>query len=326
MQPADQSGRSTGLPQLARLEDRAILSVGGPDARHFLNNLLTSDIAGLRLLRPAAGSTGSTLEGPPAAAFAGLLAPQGKILFEMLVAVVAEDRFVLDVAEAAGSELLKRLSFYKLRSRVVIEPEPGLAAAAVWGGPVRMAAALAGFADPRLATLGTRLIGSPDALDAALREGTYERASLEDYHAHRIGHGVPELGQDFLAGEIFPHEALLDQMGGVDFRKGCYVGQEVVSRMQHRGTARSRFVPVVARQAGTALPGRGKPVTAGTVQLGAMGSSAGDRGLALIRLDRLAEALAAGVAAETDGVVLKVGRPDFVRFEVPGHAAGGAAA
>jgi folate-binding protein YgfZ len=142
-----------------------------------------------------------------------------------------------------------------------------------------------------------------------------ELVDASAYEAHRIALGVPQGGFDFRYGDAFPHEADMDQLAGVDFDKGCYVGQEVVSRMEHRGTARNRVVPVTADGA---LPG-GVAVMAGEKQVGTMGSGAGGRGLAMLRLDRVADAAAAGQRLTAGGVTLSVHKPDWARWPEPEH-------
>jgi folate-binding protein YgfZ len=127
---------------------------------------------------------------------------------------------------------------------------------------------------------------------------------------------VPRGGADFAYSDAFPHEADMDQLHGVDFDKGCYVGQEVVSRMEHRGSARSRVVPVATD--GPA-PDRGVPVMAGGKQVGLTGSSHGHLALALLRLDRVAEADAAGHALEAGGIGIRLRKPQWARFAFPGE-------
>ena len=171
------------------------------------------------------------------------------------------------------------------------------------------------FQDPRLPALGLRLVLPPtdaEAAAAACGAGLVDAAA---YEAHRIGLGVPRGGTDFVYGDAFPHEADMDQFGGVDFAKGCYVGQEVVSRMEHRGTARTRIVPVTTD--GHA-PEPGLPVMAGEKRIGTTGSGSGGQALAMLRLDRLADALAAGTTVEAGGIALRPRQPDWAKFSVPG--------
>jgi len=169
--------------------------------------------------------------------------------------------------------------------------------------------------DPRLPELGWRAVVAAEDAD----ELAPAPAADEAYASHRIALGVPEGGRDFIFGDAFPHEALMDQLHGVDFDKGCYVGQEVVSRMEHRGTARSRLVPVEYLDG--IVPEPGAEVRAGNVLLGRTGTAAAGRGLAMIRLDRAQEALAAGKTIAGGGLALRLKKPAWIRFPFPGEAA-----
>lgn len=277
------------------LPSRAVLKVGGADARKFLQGLITNDID------KAQGGH---------AVHAGLLTPQGKILFDFF-AVPAGDGFLIDVAQDKAGELLKRLGFYRLRAAAEIAAAPALAVAAAWGGSPRLPEGAIVYADPRLPELGFRLL-VPTGTSAA--ELGCEPAEEADYHALRISLGVPEGGLDYAFGDAFPHEALFDQLNGVDFKKGCYVGQEVVSRIEHRGTARKRIVPI---EGVSALPVPGTSIEADGLPVGTLGSVSGAAGLALIRLDRAEEALAQAKALTTGGVKIALRRPTFARFTVP---------
>jgi folate-binding protein YgfZ len=284
----------------AHLSERGIVRVTGEDARKFLDGLLTCDMDKVSPEKPRLGA---------------LLTPQGKILFDFIVFEAPEDAgggFYLDTGKAYASELVKRLGFYKLRAKVVLEDLSDRLAVVVGWGDAPMPEAEVGLVapDPRLPALGWRAI-------VATEDGA-EFASAEPaaYHAHRIALGVPDGGRDFLFNDAFPHEALMDQLHGVDFDKGCYVGQEVVSRMQHRGTARSRIVPLSYVEGFTAEPG--VDVTAGGKVVGKTGTGAQGRGLAMVRLDRVADALGAGETIRAGGLPVEVLKPDWVRFEVPG--------
>jgi hypothetical protein len=267
----------------AMLEDRGVVSVTGADATAFLQGLLTNDVERL---------------GPSEARFAALLTPQGKILFDMLVVRAPGEApsYLIDCAAAQAADLAKRLGFYKLRAKVAIADETAdQAVVALWGGePTRVEEGLP-YADPRDPRLGWRAI-LPRPIAAAIGS-----EHLGEYEGLRIAVGAPKGGLDFAYGDAFPHDANLDLLHGVDFDKGCYVGQEVVSRMKHRGAARKRVTRV--KLAGPA-PAPGTPVMDRELAVGAIGSSSGGEALALLRLDRAEEAMAAGRTLSAGGVGL----------------------
>ena len=281
----------------AVLSDRATIRVSGEEAPHFLHNLVTSSVDELR---------------PGQAAYAGLLTPQGKIIADFLVLRTA-DGYLLDVPVARVEELRKRLALYKLRAKVAIAVED-LAVIAAWGADAAPALADA-FVDPRLTALGFRAFVAKNEAPSALKAAQLDVKPEDDFHTHRIALGVPEGGRDFAFDDAFPHEADMDQFGGVDFRKGCYIGQEVVSRTQHRATARTRIVPV--RIAGSAEAGT--DIVAGEKTIGTLGSVAGARGIALVRIDRVDDALQAGEPLKAGTAVVTLEKPDWARFRFPGE-------
>jgi folate-binding protein YgfZ len=238
-----------------------------------------------------------------------------------VVAVPEEDRggFLLDVPLLQVPDLMKRLKLYKLRAKVALDDLSEVAAVLASSGGFSLPdeAGLV-YADPRLPALGERAI--TDRNDVA----SVASMTADAYHARRITLGVPDGGRDFAYGDTFPHEALLDQLGGISFKKGCYIGQEVVSRMQHRGTARTRVVPIVFE--GGIAAETGAEATAGGKTLGKVGSAAHGRALAMLRLDRVADALAAGEPLLGGGLAFTLAKPDFIRFPFPGEAGFGAAA
>ncbi len=281
---------------LARLSDRGLVRLAGPDARKLLNGLVTNDL--------------DKLDAQPAI-HAGLLTPQGKILFDFIVVTAGGDVLLLDVARASVEALIKRLTMYKLRAAVTIEAAPAdLVVGALWGDAVRVPAGVIAYPDPRLASLGQRFVAPAGRVGEIPAVPSDEAA----YHAHRIALGVPEGGLDYAFADTFPHEALFDQLAGVDFEKGCYVGQEVVSRMEHRGTARNRIVPV---QAASNLTGAAA-VSAGEASLGHIGSVAGHAGLALIRLDRAHEAAQKGQPIMAGEIAVKLRKPEWATFDMTG--------
>jgi len=297
---------ATTNARIALLPDRGVMRVTGEDAGKLLQGLITNDM--------------ELLQRQPAL-YAALLSPQGKVLFDFLVAKVA-DGFLLETARDRAADLAKRLTIYKLRAKVVIlDASDGYRLFAVWGGaPVsHLESTIISYQDPRLSQLGARILveARPAAELASPING--REATAEDYHAHRIALGVPEGGKDFAFGDTFPHEADLDQLNGVSFTKGCFVGQEVVSRMQNRATVRKRVVPVVGEAALTP----GAEITAGTAVIGRVGSVAGDEALALVRLDRAAEAMAKGEALLADSVAITLRKPRWATSDLlPAVAAG----
>lgn len=280
--------------QATRLSDRGVLRVRGTDARKFLQGVITNNLD-------------KAEEG--AAVHTGLLSPQGKILFDFFVVPHGGD-ILIEAAKDTLAELAKRLGFYRLRAQVEIAEAPEYDVAAVWDGTPTLPEEALAFADPRLQALGMRVL-LPDG--AAISRLACAEASEDAYHARRIMLGVPEGGRDYALGDTFPHEALFDQLNGVDFKKGCFVGQEVVSRMEHRGTTRKRVVPVEGD--GPLLSGT--EVKAGDLPLGTIGSVAGTRGLALLRLDRAADAASKGTALTAGDATITLSRPAFAGFEMP---------
>jgi folate-binding protein YgfZ len=238
--------------------------------------------------------------------FGALLTPQGKIVVDFLITEVPAGHgggFLIDCPRALAPELAKKLGFYKLRAKVAVENlSESLGVIAVWDGDPAMRPDLA-FSDPRAAPLGWRILAPEDLAQKVaglIGAGLVDSA---DYEAHRIASGVPRGGLDFIYGDAFPHETNMDRLHGVDFDKGCYVGQEVVSRMQHRGTARTRTVRVTLDGP---RPEPGTTILAGDKPVGTMGSAADNNGLALIRTDRVADALDAGVALTAGGLAIHV--------------------
>jgi folate-binding protein YgfZ len=280
--------------QATFLLDRGVLRVTGADAHKLLQGVITNNLDKLE---------------DGAAIHAGLLTPQGKILFDFFV-VAEGDGFLIEVAKDKLPELAKRLGFYRLRAQVEIAEAPEFAVAAAWGGVPNVPEGAIAFADPRLPEMGTRILLPASADFASL--GCAE-AQEADYHALRIRLGVPEGGRDYAFDDTFPHEALFDQLNGVDFKKGCFVGQEVVARMQHRGTTRKRIVPIE----GDAPLATGVEVEAGGLPIGPIGSVEGVHGLALLRLDRAETAAAEGKPITAGGVTITLHRPAFAQFEVP---------
>jgi folate-binding protein YgfZ len=284
---------------VAYLQDRAILTVAGADAEHFLQNLVTTDLSTLK--------DGQALPG-------ALLSPQGKILFDFLISRAADGAFRLECRADVSDEFARRLMLYKLRAKVEFGtvPKP---VAVIWVPDGKTQDDPQGLTDGRFAGTVTR------HYDPLLPEAD---ATTGDWDAYRIAHGVAESGADYALGDAFPHDVLLDQVGGVGFQKGCYVGQEVVSRMQHRGTARRR---VLIAHGESPLPASGAEISTGGRALGTLGSVSGDKGLAIVRIDRVKDAMDRGDAIMAGAVPITLTIPEWAKFGYPqsaGAEAGGA--
>ena len=221
-------------------------------------------------------------------------------------------KILIDCPRPLAQDLTSKLGFYKLRAKVAVENlSDTMGVIAAWDGEPAMKPDLS-FADPRDAALGWRLLAPQDLAPKVADLLGAELVDSEAYEAHRIACGTPRGGLDFMYGDAFPHETNMDRLHGVDFDKGCYVGQEVVSRMQHRGTARTRTVKVVFDDFASEA---GRPILAGEKQVGTMGSAAGQNGLALVRIDRVADALDTGVKLTSGGLGLRLADPGAVRTE-----------
>ena len=269
---------SSFLMQIRR--DRAVLSLEGAETENFLHNLVTADVLGLA-------------EGE--ARYAALLTPQGKILFDFFVVKTAGG-YLLDCAASQLEELTKRLMFYRLRAKITIAERKDLEVGVSPERPPGMTA----YADPRTSLIGWRVIAEKGTLPAGV-----------GYEGARIALGLADSDGDIGSGELFPHEANFDQLGAVSFSKGCYIGQEVVSRMEHRATARSRILPVTFEGA---APPRGAAIKSADKAIGSILSSAGNAALALLRLDRMAEATQPLL---TDAVRIRVHKPAWIKYDVP---------
>lgn len=271
------------------LSGRAFLRISGADAETFLQSLITTNLPDL--------ATGEIRPG-------ALLTPQGKILFDFLIYRDGDGAFLIETTDAQRDALLKRLTMYKLRAAVDLATVEGDTVAIAWDAPEAGAPQ-----DGRFAKAGLLL---------SRRPGTGGEDDPTLYDALRIGSGLVEAGQDYALGDAFPHDVLLDLTGGLSFRQGCYVGQEVVSRMQHRGTARRRPVIVTGE---ADLPATGTELLAGGKPIGTLGSVSGTRGLAIVRIDRAADAMHGGTPITADGMPVTVVLPQWTGLAFPQETA-----
>lgn len=271
------------------LDDRAVLAIGGPDRALFLQGLVSNDV--------------SRVSGAHAV-YAALLTPQGKYLHDFML-VESGAALWLDGEAARLADLKRRLSVYRLRAKVTLDERPDLAVAAVFGGSVLALPAEPGaaqafgdgvaFTDPRLAALGARVIAPRDSLAAALRDAGAAETGFADYDRLRLSLGVPDGSRDLVLDKSILLESGFDELNGVDWNKGCYIGQELTARTKYRGLIKKRLFPV--RIDGPA-PEPGAIITLAGREAGEMRSSRDGIGIALLRLEALAEApLLAGTAA-----------------------------
>ena len=294
-------GREEKVRSATGLPNRAVLRVSGEDARVFLDKLITAD---MKRVAPGKGI------------HAALLTPQGKIISDFFVTEAdseAGEGFYLDTALVAASELIKRLTLYKLRAKVTIEDLSNeIGVAAVWGGENLKPDVALAFIDPRLSTLGLRIICHKSQFEAIaeafeVSTQTDSDVALQSYHQHRAKLGIGEAVFDYMLGDTFPHEINMDQLGGVDFKKGCYIGQEVVSRMQHRGTARTRLIPLFSENGFSVA--ENIPVMVGDRPIGITRTGSNGMNLGLIRLDKAAEAIASGISITAGAIDVRPQKP-----------------
>lgn len=280
----------------AILSDRAVVAVTGAPARAgaqvraFLQGLVSSDMDALE---------------PGKALYAALLTPQGKILFDFLLIGAGDNTILLDCAHDRAADLIKRLTLYRLRAKLEITARPDLAVAAQWpDGQSAVPDDVYSFSDPRLLALGRRMVSPPETLRSLIGAGE----PLGAYHAHRLSLGVPD-SADLPPDTLFALDAGFEELNGVNFHKGCFVGQEVTARMKHRSSARKRML---IAEIAPPLPPPGTAVRAGEREIGKLASGQDGTALALVRLDRLAEAEAAGTPITVDGKPAKLKKPSWL--------------
>jgi folate-binding protein YgfZ len=269
---------------------RGLVCVSGPDAATLLDGLLTRNVEGA---------------GAEACVYTAMLTPQGKFLFELFIIVPETGTYWIDVSDPAS--FAKRLSLYRLRSKVTIEDKSAsYAVGAVWRAEALPPNAVQ-YPDPRHGELPQRFI----APCATLAVGD-EAAAFRAYEQARLGLGVPDLAADLLVEKDFILEGLMDEMGGVDFHKGCYVGQEMTSRMKRRTTVKTKLCRV---RFDGAAPAFETPILADGWEVGRMRTGASGQGLALIRFDRAQKARSEGQELRAGDQVIRLDPPNWM--EVP---------
>jgi len=287
------------------LNSRSVIEVTGNDAQEFLQGLITNNISAVN---------------PGEAAYAALLTPQGKILFDFFVCQPQSGIYWLECSRQQCADLAKRLTFYKLRADVTITVlsddhkitciwddnagnllDNNLAGAALGGY---------GYVDPRTAKAGLRVITNSGALPDVGTE-----VDADAYTAHRVHLGLADSDEDIGSSQRFVHECNLDMTNGVDFFKGCYVGQEVVSRMHHKQAARKRILPVSSSMPLT----KGDAIIASNKPIGEVLTTTDTSALAVLRLDKADAAIVAGDTLTADGSAITLHKPDWADFTFPGE-------
>ncbi|HEY2873801.1 MAG TPA: folate-binding protein [Reyranella sp.] len=274
------------------LPHRSVIAVGGPDRAEFLQGLISND---------------TTKVGPGRAIWAALLTPQGRFLNDMFVVGDGDGTFLMETERERAAALAKKLKMYTLRSKVTVEDRGGTMEVAVVHGsnagkilPVTGATA---FVDPRLAELGVRVL-APAGQTAALLLGLDE-APIAEYEALRLRLGVPDGSRDMPVEKALLLESGFDELHGVDWQKGCYMGQELTARTKYRGLIKRRLFPVTVEGA---LPPPGTPVERDGREVGEIRSGQGDRALAMLQLDATEGPLTA------EGATLHAERPAWMQI------------
>jgi folate-binding protein YgfZ len=253
---------------------RSVIAVGGPDRVEFLQGLISND---------------TTKVAADRAIWAALLTPQGRFLNDMFVAAdgaADADTLLLETERARAAALAKKLGFFKLRSKVTVEDRGAAMEVAVVFGPnaaeVLPIDGTVAFVDPRLAALGVRVLAPAGQAGALLEARGFAAAPLEDYEVLRLGLGVPDGSRDLMFEKALLLESGFDELNGVDWQKGCYMGQELTARTKYRGLVKKRLFPVRVEGA---LPASGAAIHLDGQEVGELRSGAGDRAIALLRID-----------------------------------------
>lgn len=274
--------------KLASLPDRAVIAVGGPDRVSFLQGLVSNDVS---------------LVAPGQAIWAALLTPQGKWLADFFI-LHDQDRLLLDCERAQATMLIQRLTRFRLRSKVELSLTD-LHVHAAWDGEPRSGPGGLWIApDPRLPEAGWRVL----AASPQVYEMDASGADAGDWDRHRLLLGLPEGSRDCESEKTLLLEAGFDELGGISWTKGCYMGQELTARTRYRGLLKRRLVPVAST---AALPPAGTILMHGGVEIGSMRSSRDTYGIALLRLEHLHTTI------EADGHALHARIPAWMRLPVP---------
>ncbi len=286
-------------PRFSLLPHRSVIAVGGDDRVEFLQGLISNDI---------------TKVVPGRAIWAALLTPQGRFLNDMFVIDGGDGALLLETERGRAPALAKKLNLYKLRSKVVVEDRSAaLEVAVVFGVGADRALPIDGavaFVDPRLPELGVRMLAPIGKAAALLQACGLAEVPFDDYDALRLSLGVPDGSRDLPVEKALLLESGFDELNGVDWKKGCYIGQELTARTKYRGLVRKRLFPV--RIEGT-LPVSGTTIELDGQDVGELRSGAGERAIAMLRLD----AACGGGALTAAGARIVPEFPAWMRLPEP---------
>ncbi|MDE0993851.1 MAG: folate-binding protein [Rhodospirillales bacterium] len=296
------------MPPIAytHLTNRGIISVTGSDSRDFLQGIISNDI---------------TLVSPNKTIYAALLTPQGKYLFDFFISQSGE-KLLIECEKDRVPDLMKRLRIYKLRANAdLVDETETYSIFAIWGDDAAQATGLHNerglaheilggtqFIDPRLNTAGVRSVLPIEVAEAQLQSLAAEPASASDYDLHRLKLGLPDASRDLVVDKAILIESGFDELNGVDWNKGCYMGQELTARTKYRGLVKKRLISVFIEGA---APEPGTPIMVGDKNAGEMRSSNAGHGIALLRLDQLNNEAAEYIC---DQAILRPNKPTWADF------------
>jgi len=292
------------------LQNRGLLGVSGDDATDFLQGLVSNDV---------------TRVSPDRALYSALLSPQGKFLHDFFIFQI-DGGLLIDCEADRLDDLKRKLTMYKLRSKVdLIDRSEDFCVAALIGDDVADALELdvreglakdflggVVFIDPRLAAIGGRAVIPQSEAQASLDKAGFPAGSLDEYETARLHLGLPDGSRDMIVDKAILLENGFNELNGVDWDKGCYMGQELTARTHYRGLVKKRLMPV---HVDGPLPSPGTPLMLGDKQAGEMRSGLGDQGLAMVRLEQFESIMESGEALSADGAHLHPAKPDWAEFK-----------
>jgi tRNA-modifying protein YgfZ len=275
------------------LPGRSVFRISGSDAREWLQGLITNDVEKID------ETTGI---------FTALLSPQGKILFDFFVYGLNGD-YLVDCEGTQEAAVVKRLSLYKMRSDVTLTSEPDIGVVSSCTALEDREGVVLQVRDPRLEKLGVRILGNAKAIEVAFKSQNIPIQDETAYRDYLLKLGVPNTSADLPDGKAYPLECNFEELNGVSFTKGCFIGQEVVARMKHKAVLKKRVLPFSTKM-GPAP--RGSIIQTGTTKVGEILASSGNQGLAMVRLKEWQEARASDLPLEANDVELDVRIPDWI--------------